>query len=52
MAWRVVGVLIAVFLVVAVLGIVLRALRWLLGVAIIVAIVAALVGAGSRSKSD
>lgn len=51
MAWRVVGVLIALFIGVAILGILLKALRWLLGVAIIIAIVAALVGvSSSRSK--
>lgn len=48
--WRVVGFLIVLFLVLAVLGLVLRALRWLLGVAIIIAIIAALLGAAGRKK--
>ena len=52
MAWRIVGVLVLVFLGLVVVGAVIRALRFLLGVAILVAIVAALVGAGSRSKKS
>lgn len=49
--WRVVGALIVLFLVVAVLGLLLRALRWLLGVAIVIAIVAAVIGALGRSRN-
>lgn len=48
--WRVVGALIVLFVVVAILGLVLRALRWLLGVAILIAIVAAVIGALGRSR--
>ena len=48
--WRVVGALIVLFVVVAILGLVLRALRWLLGVAILIAIVAALIGALGKSR--
>ena len=52
MGWRIVGVLALVFLGLIVLGAVIRALRFLIGLAIIVAIIAALVGAGSRSKKS
>lgn len=48
--WRVVGALVVLFVVVAILGLVLRALRWLLGVAILIAIVAAVIGALGRSR--
>ncbi len=48
--WRIVGALVVLFIVVAILGLVLRALRWLLGVAIVIAIIAAVVGALARSR--
>lgn len=48
--WRVVGVLLVLFVVVSILGFVLSALRWLLGLAVIIAIVAAVLAAGSRSR--
>jgi len=50
-AWRIVGALLVVFVVLALLGAIISALRFLLGVAIVIAIIAALVGMGSRSKS-
>ena len=52
MGWRIVGVLAVVFVGLLVLGAIISALRFLIGVAIVVAIIAALVGAGSRSKGD
>lgn len=48
--WRVVGVLIVIFVIVTILGFVLSALRWLLGVAVVIAIIAAVLGALSRSR--
>ncbi len=50
--WKVVGALVVLFIVVAILGLVLRALRWLLGVAIVIAIIAAVVGALGRNRSS
>ena len=50
--WRVVVALIVLFVVVSALGLVLSALRWLLGVAVIVAIIAAVLGAVGRSKNS
>lgn len=50
MLWRVLIALIVIFVVVSILGFVLDALRWLLGVAVLVAVVAIVVGALGRSK--
>ncbi|MGH3521712.1 MAG: hypothetical protein ACRDU4_02525 [Mycobacterium sp.] len=50
--WRVVVALIVLFLVVSILGAVLSALRWLLGVGVLIALVAALFGAAARSKKS
>jgi hypothetical protein len=47
--WRVVGILLALIVVLSVAGVVLRALRWLLVVALVLAVVAAVV-AGSFSS--
>lgn len=51
MWWRVLGVLVVLFLVISILGFLLDALRWLLGVAVIVAIGALVVGAFGRSQA-
>ncbi len=48
--WRIVVALVVLFLVVSILGLALRALRWLLGVAIVIAIIAAVLGALGRSR--
>ena len=50
--WRVVLALVVLFLVISILGLVLSALRWLLGLGIVIAIIAALLGAGAHSKSS
>ncbi|MCA1692794.1 MAG: hypothetical protein ABR540_15590 [Acidimicrobiales bacterium] len=47
---RIVFALIVLFLIVSVLGLVLSALRWLLGVAVVIAIIAAIVGSLNRSS--
>ncbi len=48
--WRIVGALVVLFVVLSILGLVLRALRWLLGVAVVIAIVAAVLGSIGRSR--
>ncbi|HEX7275941.1 MAG TPA: hypothetical protein VF244_01070 [Acidimicrobiales bacterium] len=48
--WRVVGVLIAVLLALSVLGFVIKALRFLLIVALIIAVLAAAAGASTRRQ--
>ncbi len=48
--WRIVAALVVLFVVVAILGLVLRALRWLLGVAVVIAVVAAILGTLSRAN--
>ena len=48
--WRVVGVLVAVIVVLSVLGLVLKALRWLLVVALVLAALTAV--AGSLTRRD
>lgn len=46
--WRVVGVLVAVIVVLSVLGLVLKALRWLLVVALVLAALTAVAGSLTR----
>ncbi|MFP5318260.1 MAG: hypothetical protein ACLGI2_08190 [Acidimicrobiia bacterium] len=48
--WRVVGALVVLFVVVSIIGLLLRALRWLLGVAVVIAVIAAVIGALAKSK--
>ncbi|MEA2933272.1 MAG: hypothetical protein QOI56_2057 [Actinomycetota bacterium] len=48
--WRIVGVLVAVLLALSVIGLVIKALRFLLIVALVLAVITALVGAGGRRK--
>jgi hypothetical protein len=48
--WRVVGVLLAVLLALSVLGFVIKALRFLLIVALVVAVLTALAGAKARKE--
>ncbi len=48
--WRVVGVLLAVVLALSVIGLVIKALRFLLIVALVVAVLSALAGAASRRE--
>ncbi len=48
--WRIVGVLLVIFVIVTILGFIISALRWLLGVAVVIAIIAAIVGALGRSR--
>ncbi|HVL28437.1 MAG TPA: hypothetical protein VM390_09845 [Acidimicrobiales bacterium] len=48
--WRVVGALLVLFVILSIVGLLLRALRWLLGVALIVAIIAAVIGAMGKSR--
>lgn len=48
--WKVVGALVVLFVVISIVGLLLRALRWLLGVAIVIAIIAALLGAFTRKN--
>ncbi len=48
--WRIVVALVIAFLVLSILGLVLSALRWLLGVAVVIAILAAIFGSLARSK--
>ncbi|MDQ4098835.1 MAG: hypothetical protein M3144_13330 [Actinomycetota bacterium] len=50
--WRVVVALLVLFVVISILGLVLRALRWLLGVAIVIAIIAAVLGALTRRRES
>lgn len=49
--WRLLVALIVIFVVISILGAILDALRWLLGVAVVVAIGALIVGALGRSQS-
>jgi hypothetical protein len=49
--WTVVGILLALLVAVSLVGLLLDALRWLLGVAVILALIAAVVGALAR-KTD
>jgi hypothetical protein len=49
--WRIVGALVVLFVVLAILGLVLKALRWLVGVAIVLAIIAAVLAALGRSRN-
>lgn len=49
--WRIVGVLVALIVVLTVLGLVVRALRWLLIAALVVAVASAFVGALVRRRS-
>ncbi|MGH9222375.1 MAG: hypothetical protein ACRD2W_00900 [Acidimicrobiales bacterium] len=48
--WKVAGILVLVFLALGLIGIIIKALRFLVWVAIIVAVIAAIVGAMGRSK--
>lgn len=48
--WRVVGVLLALVVVLSVAGLVLRALRWLLIVALVLAVAAAVMADSSRNR--
>ncbi len=48
--WRVVGVLIAVLLALSVLGFVIKALRFLLIVALVIAVLSAIAGASTRRQ--
>ncbi|MEW6155695.1 MAG: hypothetical protein AB1673_17200 [Actinomycetota bacterium] len=50
--WKVVAGLVVAFLVLGLLGLVLRAVRWLIGLAIIVAVIAALLAAAQGKKSN
>ena len=52
MGWRIVGVLALVFIALVVVGAVIAALRFLIGLAIVVAIIAALVGAVTRKSGS
>ena len=47
---RIVVALIVLFLVVSLLGFILDALRWLLGVAVVIAIIAAILGVLDKSE--
>ena len=49
--WRVVGVIVAVLLALSVIGLVIKALRFLLIVALVIAVLAAAAGASARRKS-
>ena len=48
--WRVVGVLLAVLVALSVLGFVIKALRFLLIVALVIAVLTALAGAKARKE--
>lgn len=48
--WRIVGVLLALVVVLSVAGLVLRALRWLLVVALVLAVAAAVMAGSSRKR--
>jgi len=48
--WKVAGILVLVFLALGLIGIIIKALRFLIWIAIIVAVIAAIVGALGKSK--
>ena len=48
--WRIAGVLLAIIVVLSVAGLVLRAVRWLLIVALVLAVVAAVVASSTRKR--
>ena len=48
--WRIVGVLLAIIVVLSVAGLVLRAVRWLLIVALVLAVVAAVAANSPRKR--
>lgn len=48
--WRIVGVLLALIIALSVAGLVLRALRWLLVVALVLAVAAAVVASATRRR--
>jgi len=48
--WQIIGVLVVVFIAVSVIGLVLKALRFLLLVGLVIAVAAALLGAAARKK--
>ncbi len=48
--WRIVGVLLAIIVVLSVAGLVLRAVRWLLIVALVLAVVAAVAASSTRKR--
>ncbi|MDP8987053.1 MAG: hypothetical protein M3N25_09435 [Actinomycetota bacterium] len=48
--WRVVGVLLALIVALSVVGLVLRALRWLLVVALVLAVAAAVVASSTGRR--
>ena len=50
MLWRVLIALVVIFVVISILGALLDAARWLLGVAVLIAIGALVVGALGRSR--
>ncbi|HEV2766315.1 MAG TPA: hypothetical protein VGV63_01245 [Acidimicrobiales bacterium] len=48
--WRIVGVLLAVIVALSVAGLVLRAVRWLLIVALVLAVVGAVAASSTRKR--
>ena len=48
--WRVVGVIVAVLIALSLIGLVIKALRFLLIVALVIAVLTAVAGASARKK--
>ena len=48
--WRIVGVLLAIIVALSVAGLILRAVRWLLIVALVLAVVAAVAASSTRKR--
>lgn len=48
--WKIVGVIVAVLLALSIIGFVIKALRFLLIVALVIAVLAAMAGASTRRK--